>query len=83
VRWEVDGTGSGSCPVAGFVISGVEPAGSETMDFKWPVKGKANWDDVRLGPVTTQSIYIASRRDDADCRCMKQTINSASQQLEC
>jgi hypothetical protein len=24
----VDGTGSGSCPVAGFGISGVEPSGS-------------------------------------------------------
>jgi len=23
--WEVDGTGSGSCPTAGFGISGVEP----------------------------------------------------------
>jgi hypothetical protein len=26
----VDGTGSGSCPVAGFGISGVEPSGSAT-----------------------------------------------------
>jgi hypothetical protein len=26
--WEVDGTGSGSCPMAGFCISGVEPSGS-------------------------------------------------------
>jgi hypothetical protein len=26
----VDGTGSGSCPVAGFGISGVEPSGSST-----------------------------------------------------
>jgi hypothetical protein len=26
----VDGTGSGSCPVAGFGISGVEPWGSAT-----------------------------------------------------
>jgi hypothetical protein len=26
----VDGTGSGSCPVAGFGISGVEPLGSAT-----------------------------------------------------
>jgi hypothetical protein len=26
----VDGTGSGSCPVAGFGISGVEPSGSVT-----------------------------------------------------
>jgi hypothetical protein len=26
--WEVDGTGSGSCPVAGCGISGVEPSGS-------------------------------------------------------
>ena len=24
----MDGTGSGSCPVAGFGISGVEPSGS-------------------------------------------------------
>jgi len=28
--WEMDGTGSGSCPVAGFGISGVEPSGSAT-----------------------------------------------------
>jgi hypothetical protein len=27
---EVDGTGSGSCPVAGSAISGVEPSGSAT-----------------------------------------------------
>jgi hypothetical protein len=27
----VDGTGSGSCPVAGFGISGVEPPGSATI----------------------------------------------------
>ena len=26
----MDGTGSGSCPVAGFGISGVEPSGSAT-----------------------------------------------------
>jgi hypothetical protein len=26
----VDGTGSGSCPMAGFGISGVEPSGSDT-----------------------------------------------------
>jgi hypothetical protein len=26
----VDGTGSGSCPIAGFGISGVEPWGSAT-----------------------------------------------------
>jgi hypothetical protein len=26
----VDATGSGSCPVAGFSISGVEPSGSVT-----------------------------------------------------
>jgi hypothetical protein len=28
----VDGTGSGSCPVAGFGISGVEPSGSATRE---------------------------------------------------
>jgi len=28
--WEVDGTGSGSCAVAGCGISGVEPSGSAT-----------------------------------------------------
>jgi hypothetical protein len=26
----VDGTGSGSCPMAGFGISGVQPSGSAT-----------------------------------------------------
>jgi hypothetical protein len=29
----VDGTGSGSCPVAGFSISGVEPSGSATREL--------------------------------------------------
>jgi hypothetical protein len=29
----VDGTGSGSCPVAGFGISGVEPSGSATREL--------------------------------------------------
>ena len=29
----MDGTGSGSCPVAGFGISGVEPNGSATREL--------------------------------------------------
>jgi hypothetical protein len=29
----VDGTGSGSCPVAGFCVSGVEPSGSVNQEF--------------------------------------------------
>jgi hypothetical protein len=29
----VDGTGSGSCPVADFGISGVEPSGSATREL--------------------------------------------------
>jgi hypothetical protein len=29
----VDGTGSGSCPMAGFGISGVEPSGSATREL--------------------------------------------------
>jgi hypothetical protein len=29
----VDGTGSGSCPVAGFGISSVEPSGSATREL--------------------------------------------------
>lgn len=29
----MDGTGSGSCPEAGFGISGVEPSGSATIDL--------------------------------------------------
>jgi len=29
----VDGTGSGSCAVAGFGISGVEPSGSATREL--------------------------------------------------
>jgi hypothetical protein len=31
--WEVDGTGSGSCPVTGFGISGVQPSGSATSEL--------------------------------------------------
>jgi hypothetical protein len=31
--WEVDGTGSGSCPVAGYGIGGVEPSGSTTREL--------------------------------------------------
>jgi hypothetical protein len=30
LRLGVDGTGSGSCPMAGFCISGVEQSGSAT-----------------------------------------------------
>jgi hypothetical protein len=30
----VDRTGSGSCPVMGFGISGVEPSGSVTTDLR-------------------------------------------------
>jgi hypothetical protein len=29
----VDGTGSGSCPMVGFGISGVEPSGSATREL--------------------------------------------------
>jgi hypothetical protein len=29
----VDGTGSGSCPMAGFDTSGVEPSGSATREL--------------------------------------------------
>jgi hypothetical protein len=29
----VDGTGPGSCPVVGFVISSVEPSGSATTEL--------------------------------------------------
>jgi hypothetical protein len=29
--WEVDGTGSGSCPMVGFGISSVEPFGSASV----------------------------------------------------
>jgi hypothetical protein len=29
----VDGTGSGTCPVAGFGISGVKPSGSATREL--------------------------------------------------
>jgi hypothetical protein len=29
----MDGAGSGSCPVAGFGISGVEPSGSATREL--------------------------------------------------
>jgi hypothetical protein len=32
IGWEVDGTGSGSCPMADFGISGVEPSGSATRE---------------------------------------------------
>jgi hypothetical protein len=31
--WEVDETGSGSCPMTGFGISGVEPSCSATGEF--------------------------------------------------
>jgi hypothetical protein len=33
VRWDVDGTGPGSCPVAGSGISGVEASGSATREL--------------------------------------------------
>jgi hypothetical protein len=33
----MDGTGSGSCPVAGFGISGVEPSGSASPG-KYPAR---------------------------------------------
>jgi hypothetical protein len=29
----VDGTGSGSCPMAGFGVSGVEPSGCATREL--------------------------------------------------
>jgi hypothetical protein len=33
VRMGVDGTGSGSCPMAGFGISGVEPSEFSTREL--------------------------------------------------
>ena len=32
-RWELDGTGSGSCAVVGFGISGVEPLCSAAREL--------------------------------------------------
>jgi hypothetical protein len=38
--WVVDGTGSGSCPVAGFGISGVEPwRSAATLYIEYNVSG--------------------------------------------
>jgi hypothetical protein len=35
----VDGPGSGSCPMVGFGISGVEPSGSNTRELIDPSAG--------------------------------------------
>jgi hypothetical protein len=40
----VDGTGSGSCPVAGCGISGVEPSGSASRELV-----KLNYDNINYG----------------------------------
>jgi len=43
IHWPnfVDGTGSGSCPMAAFVVSGVEPWGSATRQL-WS-RNRARW----------------------------------------
>jgi hypothetical protein len=47
----VDETGSGSCPVAGFGISGVEPSGSATKELsvrECVVRMEDGWNRLRI-----------------------------------
>jgi hypothetical protein len=54
--WEVDGTGSGLCPMAGFGISNVEPLGSATrvsqlvrrIIGKYVVRMGGRWNWLRI-----------------------------------
>jgi hypothetical protein len=53
----VDGTGSGSCPMEGFGISGIKPLGSATRELvskmdltleKWAVRMGGGWNWLRI-----------------------------------
>jgi hypothetical protein len=61
----VDGTGSGSCPVAGFGISGVEPSGSATtvlvskMDLREIGCEDGRWMELAQDRVQWQALVLA------------------------
>jgi hypothetical protein len=64
-RWEVDGTGSGSCPVADFFISGVEPSCSATreliskIDFRKMGCENGRWIKVAQDLVNWRTVVLA------------------------
>jgi hypothetical protein len=61
----MDGTGSGSCPVAGFGISGVEPSGSATtvlvskMDLREICCEDVRWMELAQDSVQWQALVLA------------------------
>jgi hypothetical protein len=61
----VDGTGSGSCPVAGFGISSVEPSGSATtvlvskMDLRETGCEDGEWMELAQDRVQWQALVLA------------------------
>jgi hypothetical protein len=61
----VDGTGSGSCPVAGFVISGVEDWGSSAtvfvskMDLRETGCEDGRWMELAQDRVQWQTLVLA------------------------
>ena len=61
----MDGTGSGSCPVAGFGISGVEPSGSATrgligkMDVREIGCEDGRWMELAQDRVQWQALVLA------------------------
>jgi hypothetical protein len=59
----VDGTGSGSCPVASFGISGVEPSGSANKYPQYHVLGQSFLCVHNLAAFINLSNYSVNRSD--------------------
>jgi hypothetical protein len=57
----VDGTGSGSCPIAGSGISGVEPSDSAARELVWLDCQSTRKSDVcvLLSPVLMSDLFSA------------------------
>jgi len=67
--WDVNGTGSELCPVAGFCISNVEPSDSATRDlYSWGYEDRCK-DYVTEGNLTSWMSTVKGRA------CIMQSVS--------
>ena len=57
--WEVDGTGSGSCPIEDFGFSGVEPSSSVTRVSVNIGFGGGRWMELAQDRVQSRTLVLA------------------------
>jgi hypothetical protein len=55
----MDGTGSGSCRVAGSGISAVEPSGSATREFKGTGCEDGRWMELAQWTVSVLAVFVS------------------------